>query len=161
MDWTFDANDYEEQDFAPLPIGDYRVRVKEVERQTSKTSGNEMIKLTLSVSGKNNLLWHYIVFMRDDPKKTNQMLGAFFNSFGMQPDMNEKNWVGKVGAARVKHEEYNGEPQAKVAYFLARSKQDKLPPWVEPGGGAGNAPTQLPGGPTVQGPDGSDIELPF
>lgn len=135
MEWTFNADDYEEKDFTVLPVGDYRVRIKEVERSTSKNSGNEMIKLTLEVSGSNSLLWNYIVFMTNAPQKTNQMLGVFFNSFGMAPDMDEQHWIGKVGAARVKHEEYNGEMQAKIAYFLTRKKQETMPAWVEPKGG--------------------------
>lgn len=130
MSWNFDSSQYVEKDFSPLPVGDYRVRVKEAQRKTAQ-SGNEMIKLTLEVSGSARLLWNHIVFMKSDPAKTNQMLGAFFNSFGLTPDMNEQNWVGKVGACRVKHEAYNGEMQAKVAYFLPRKGQDKLPPWDE------------------------------
>lgn len=135
MEWNFDANQYDEKDFTALPVGEYRVRVKAVERLISKNSGNEMIKLTLTVSGSNSYLFNHIVFMQNDPAKTNQMLGVFFNSFGMTPDMNENNWVGKVGACRVKHEEYNGEMRAKVAYFLTRKKQETMPPWVEPSSG--------------------------
>ena len=37
-----------------------------------------------------------------------------------------RGWVGKVGAARVKHEDYKGAPQAKVAYFISREKQEKM-----------------------------------
>lgn len=156
MEWNFNADQYEEKDFSVLPVGDYRVRIKEVERSISKNSGNEMVKLTLNVSGSNSLLWNYIVFMKDDPKKTNQLLGAFFNSFGMTADMNEQNWIGKVGAARVKHEEYNGEMQAKMAYFLTRKKQETMPAWVEPS--SKEASAAAPDGFTVL----SDSEdLPF
>ena len=40
-----------------------------------------------------------------------------------------KQWIGSVGAVRIKHEEYNGNNTAKVAYVIARNRQDKLPAW--------------------------------
>ena len=45
--------------------------------------------------------------------------------------MNSK---GKVGACRVKHEEYEGDKQARLHYFLKRDKQDGLPPWSNSNG---------------------------
>ena len=70
------------------------------------------------------------IFKKDDPKKTNQSIGSFFDSFGITDwDMSHyRNWVGKVGAVRVKHEDYNGTTSAKVAYCISWAKQDKLPP---------------------------------
>jgi hypothetical protein len=57
-----------------------------------------------------------------------------WNSFGIpQGNFNLQSWVGKVGAARVKHEDRNGEINAKIAYFLNKDKQSKMPAWVEPG----------------------------
>ena len=132
INWNFNANDYEEQSFKPIPAGDHRVRIESAEEQVSKT-GKEMIKLVLEVSGYNSTIWHFMVFLSDNQKLTNQKLGEIFNSFGIQPgNLNLKTWVGKVGAARIKHEDYNGEPTAKIAYFIGKEKQDKLAPWVEP-----------------------------
>ena len=132
IDWKFDANDYEEQSFKPIPAGDHRVRIESAEEMISK-SGKEMIKMVLEISGYNNTIWHFMVFLPDNQKLTNQKLGEIFNSFGIQPgNLNVKTWVGKVGAARVKHEDYEGEPTAKIAYFIGKDKQEKLPPWKEP-----------------------------
>lgn len=54
---------------------------------------------------------------------------AFFESFGIADhDMGHyRNWIGKVGAVRVKHETYNGEQQAKAAFCLSKKNQEKLP----------------------------------
>ena len=132
VNWNFNAADYEEQSFKPIPIGDHRVRIASAEEQTS-SSGRQMIKLVLDVSGHNATIWHFIVFMPDNQKLTNQKLGELWNSFGIpQGNFNLSSWVGKVGAAKVKHEAYNGEPSAKIAYFISKSKQDKLPVWQEP-----------------------------
>jgi hypothetical protein len=135
MKWTFDANQYDaNKTFELIPVGDHRVRIETVEEQISKNTGYEMFKLTLSASGYGSKLFHYVIFMPDRPEITNQNLGTIFDSFGIQQgNMNIYEWQGKVGAARVKHEQYDGKPQAKIAYFLLRSKQDDLPPWQEKG----------------------------
>ena len=132
IDWKFDSNDYEEQSFKPIPVGDHRVRIASAEEQISG-SGRQMIKLVLDVSGYNSTIWHYIVFMSENQKLTNQKLGELWNSFGIpQGNFNLQSWVGKVGAAKVKHEEYNGESNAKIAYFISKDRQDKSPAWQEP-----------------------------
>ena len=132
INWNFNSNDYEEQSFKPIPVGDHRVRIASAEEQTSG-SGRQMIKLVLNVSGYNSTIWHFIVFMTENQKLTNQKLGELWNSFGIpQGNFNLQQWVGKVGAAKVKHEDYNGEPNAKIAYFISRDRQDKLPAWKEP-----------------------------
>ena len=136
INWNFNADDYKENSFAPIPVGDHRVRIRDAEETTSK-NGNDMIKLTLDVSGYSSTLWFYLVFLPDNPKLVNQRLGQIFSSFGITPgDMETSHWVGKVGACRVKHEKYNGEDQAKVSYFLGKEKQEQLPPWQEPAGKA-------------------------
>lgn len=127
--WNFDPSSYEEKDFAIIPAGDHRVRISDVEEKVSK-SGNEMYEVTFEVSGYNSKLWFYLVLDRNDPKKTNQRIGEFFDSFGIT-DHNlgsGKQWIGKVGAVRVKHEEYMGNTSAKVAFVINRKGQDKLPP---------------------------------
>ena len=132
INWNFDSNQYEETSFRPIPAGDHRMRIASAEEQTS-SSGKQMIKLVLEVSGYNSTIWHYVVFLPENQKLTNQKLGEIFNSFGIaQGDFNLNNWVGKVGAAKVKHEDYNGATSPKVAYFISKDRQDKLPAWVEP-----------------------------
>lgn len=134
INWKFDASQFNpDRIFDPIPVGDHRVRVEEAEEQVSKT-GRDMIKLTLSVSGHDSKLFHYIVFMHEHQEMTNQSLGMFFDSFGIRPgDMNLQNWIGKVGAARVKHETYEGRTNARVSFFILRSKQGDLPLWQERG----------------------------
>ena len=128
--WNFDPNQYEEKEgFSIIPVGDHRVRIEDVISKQSK-SGRDMFEITLAVSGHSSRLWYYLVLDPADPKKTNQRIGSFFDSFGIT-DYNMANysrWKGKVGAVRVVHEEYNGEQQAKVRFCLNRKNQDKLPP---------------------------------
>ena len=143
MEWNFNAADYKEISFEAIPVGDYRVRIEDAQETKSK-SDNDMIKVTLSISGKNSKLFHNITFLTDNPQMTNQKLGEFWESFGIQMgNLNIATWKGKVGACRVKHEMYNGENQAKVSYFRNRKEQEKLPAWVEPGNGNGNSNTAV------------------
>lgn len=129
--WNFDPNQYEEKEgFTIIPVGDHRVRINDVISKKSKNTGNDMFEIVLDVSGHSSKLWYYLVLDPADPKKTNQRIGDFFNSFGIT-DYNMANyprWKGKVGAVRVVHDEYNGEQQAKVRFCLNRKNQDKLPP---------------------------------
>lgn len=128
--WNFDPTQYEAKEgFSLIPVGDHRVRIEDVISKKSK-AGNDMFEITLAVSGHNSRLWYYLVLDPSDPKKTNQRIGAFFDSFGIT-DYNMANyprWKGKVGAVRVVHEEYNDENQAKVRFCLSRKNQEKLPP---------------------------------
>lgn len=128
--WNFDATQYKEQDFQIIPTGDHRVRISDVTERTFN-SGNEGYEIVLEVNGYNSKLWFYLVLDASNRERTNQRIGEFFNSFGItNPAMGTgKQWIGTVGAVRVKHEEYNGNQTAKVAYCINRSKQDKLAPW--------------------------------
>ena len=128
----------EEQTFEPIPEGAHRIRIKSAEKAIS-TNGNDMISFQFEVSGYNSLLYHYIVFLDDKPEITNRNLTQFFDSFKDIPDgdFNMANWIGKVGACVVKHDDYNGQKSAKVRYFLKADKQDGLAPWKEPSSDGG------------------------
>lgn len=130
----------EEQVFEPIPEGAHRIRIKSADKAVS-SSGNDMIAFQFEVSGYNSLLYHYIVFLDDKPEITNRNLTQFFDSFKDIPDgdFNMANWIGKVGACVVKHDEYNGQKNAKVRYFLKAEKQADLPQWKEPSEKASDA----------------------
>lgn len=134
MSWNYQRD--ESGSFAPLPVGRYRIRISEAEKVVSKT-GKDMLRLVFEVSGKNSKLFHNIVFLPDKPEITNRNLTKFFDSFKDIPDgdFNTANWIGKVGACEVKHEEYKGEMKAAVKYFIHKDKQESLAPWVEPENG--------------------------
>lgn len=123
--WNYNPNDYKENNYAIVPVGDHRVRIEKIEEKTS-SSGNNMLELTLAVSGFDSSLWYYLVFLTDNPALTNQRIGEISKSFGVTTDVSKySTWLGKVGAARVKHDEYG----AKVKYFLSPEKAKDLPPW--------------------------------
>ena len=129
-EWNFDQSQYSENSFQVIPTGDHRVRITDVvERKFN--SGNEGYEITLEVSGYSSKLWFYLVLDKSNPAQTNQRIGEFFNSFGIRHTAmgTGKQWIGAVGAVKVKHEEYQGENRAKVAYCISRNNQDKLPMW--------------------------------
>ena len=154
LNWTYNPNEYTEVDYKPIPAGDHRVRIEEIAEKTFK-SGSQGFEITLAVSGYNAKLWYYLVLDPSDTKKTNQRIGTFFDSFGItNPNLAlYVGWLGKVGAVRVKHEEYNGEQQAKVAFCLGKKAQEKLPAWQETGDGSA--------APATTGVDISSNDLPF
>ena len=127
INWNYNPNEYNERTFAPIPEGDHRVTITNVEEKFFN-SGNEGFEITLDVAGFNSKLWYYLVFDPNDSAKTNQRIGMFFDSFAIQDhDFSHFNrWVGKDGAVRVKHNMYNGSKIANVAFCLSRSQQDKI-----------------------------------
>jgi len=129
IDWKFNA---EEQQFDEVPVGNIRLRVKQVEEAKAQ-SGKDMLILTFDVSGCRATLRHYIVFLPDNPEVTNRNLTQFFDSFGInRGDFNINNWVGKVGGAFTFKNDYNDKEYVKVKYFLSKKQQESLSAWVEP-----------------------------
>lgn len=129
MGWNYKR---EKQQFAVLPEGKHRIRINTVSKAISK-SGNDMLSFKFDVSGSNSFLYHYIVFLDERPEITNRMLTQFFDSFKdiEEGDFNMDNWIGKVGACVVKHDEYNGQTTARISYFISADKQGDLPPWKD------------------------------
>ena len=159
ISWTYNPADFEERDFSPIPAGDHRVRISDVIEKTFN-SGNSGFEITLEVSGHSSKLWFYLVLNQADPKKTNQNIGTFFESFGISDSVLDhyRAWAGKVGGVRVKHEDYNGSTQAKVAFCLSRKNQEKLPPAKF--SGTAPAPAVNAGGYSALGNINAD-DLPF
>lgn len=144
IQWDFNENDYQEQSFAPIPVGDHRVRISSIEEKKSQ-NGNDMLEIILDVSEYSGRIWYYLTFQPKNPQMTNRQLGQIYDSFGITPgNMNFSSWVGKVGGARVKHEQWKGDTREQVSYFLTRSKVDNLPAWQDTPGKAsvtGGVPT--------------------
>lgn len=162
MSWNYKREE-SKSNFKPVPEGKHRIRIKEAEKAVSK-NGNDMLSLQFEVSGYNSLLFHHITFLNDKPEITNRMLTQFFDSFKDIEDgnFNMQSWIGKVGACSVKHEEYNGNTNAKVSWFIPAEKQGDLPPWKEPdnnGGGSGG--TQLGDDDFMEVKEGEETKLPF
>lgn len=128
MEWKFERV---EQKFEALPVGKYRLRIKEAEKAISKNSGNDMLIITFEVSGSNQTLIHYIPFLADKPEVTNRMLTQLFDSFGIDGDFNLVNWKGKCGGCQTKLEEFDGNERAKISYFLSKKQQEELPAWQD------------------------------
>lgn len=126
--WNYNPNEYKARNFEPIPEGDYRVRISNVQEKVFST-GNEGFEITLDVPGHAGKLWYYLTLDPKDPLKTNQRIGMFFDSFAIHDfDLNHfEDWIGYDGAVRVKHNLYNGNISASVAFCLSRSQQKKFP----------------------------------
>lgn len=157
MAWNYQRN--ESSGFEPIPEGPHRIRIKSAEKAVSK-NGSDMLALQFDVSGFKGTLYHYIVFLQDKPEITNRNLTQFFDAFKDIPDgeFDMTKWIGKCGACSVKHEEYNGNKSAKVAYFIKADKQNDLPAWKDPDEKPA-VPTTPEGFMSI--PEGVDEELPF
>lgn len=128
MEWKFERV---ENKFEALPVGRYRLRIKDAEKAVSVNSGNDMLIINFEVSGSKQTLRHYIPFLADKPEVTNRMLTQFFDSFGIDDDFNLTGWIGKCGGCQTKMEQYNGEDKARINYFLSKRQQEELPAWQD------------------------------
>jgi hypothetical protein len=128
---NYDPNKFDPNsaDFPVIPVGKYRIRIDNAEKRKSR-NGDDQIKVTFVVSGQVGKLF---VYFTDGPY-FQCFIDPFYDSFGLKPgDMNVLAWRGKVGAADVKHEMYNGDERAQIGHFILRSRQSDLPAWEEPG----------------------------
>ena len=140
MNWNYDATDYNENSYVVIPEGIHRARISAAEGKTF-SSGREGIAITFDISGYSGKVFYNLVLMPEYKEQTNQKLGSLFNSFGIAPSMDLNTWIGKVGAICVKHEEYQGEKQARFHYCVNKNKQESLPAWKEPlSGNTASAP---------------------
>ena len=136
MEWNYQR---EESTFEEIPVGEHRVRIADAQKAISKKE-NDMLVLTLDVSGYKSKLWYYVVFMADHPEITNRNLTSIFDSFGIADgDFNLANWKGKVGACVTRQDDFG----TKVRYFLSKKKQEALPPWKEPSESGGKKKPQM------------------
>lgn len=129
MAWEYKR---EERQFDVISEGPHRIRIASAEKVQSR-SGRDMLAFQFDVSGSSQTLYHYIVFLNDRPEITNRQLTQFFDSFSgiKDGDFNTQNWIGQTGACVVRHEEYNGNTQPRVHYFISGKKQNDLPAWQE------------------------------
>lgn len=161
MAWSYQREESKGGGDTKIPEGKHRIRIHDAQKAVAKT-GKDMLSLTFDVSGYNNKIFHNIVFLPDRPEITNRNLTRFFDAFKDIPEgeFDTAKWIGKVGAAEVKHEEYNGNKKAAIRYFISADRQDTLPPWKEPEG-SGGAPVQEDANGFLKIPEGVDRDLPF
>jgi len=118
--------------FAPLPEGEYEVRIDHAVEQVSKSSSKPMMVLELSVSDgahRGARLWYYIPYDDSAADRFRKVL----RSIGVPDvcqDLTEELFEGEVGRVKVKHELYQGERKAKVHYWIEAEPvpDDDTPP---------------------------------
>ena len=127
--------------------GDYRVQVVEAEETVSKSSGKNMLVITVQPNGSDIKIKQYIV----DNQYFNQNMTQFFDSFNVPfGDFDLPTWKGAIGAAKLVLDE---NEFLRVKYFIHRDKQGSLPQWE------GQLPERQ--SVTTLGAPVEDDELPF
>jgi hypothetical protein len=131
MAFKFNPKSYEEEknDFAPIPVGFYTVKIVEAAEKVSKASGKDMIALTVQIiEGKqtNRKLWQYIV----ENEFTNKTIGNILDAIGIDTSqariINAKLFLGGIACVKVKHDK---EGKEKISYWKSL---EGLPEGSEP-----------------------------
>ena len=119
-----------------VPAGDYKLRVVEAKADTSKASGNDMVKLKLRVvkpdGSEGSALFDYLVFQDSSHWKIDAFLksaGAHpgeGNPFPFEPDAMDEidGMVGLEVQATLKVETYDGKTNNKVVSYLFDEDED-------------------------------------
>jgi hypothetical protein len=116
--------DYQRESATRTEAGDHRVEIVDAQQGISKSSGNDMIIVTVKPNGGNIKVQNYIV--RNE--YFNRNMTQFYDSFNIEEgNFDLLTWIGAVGAARLKEDE---KGYLKVAWFIDKKKAEKLPPWV-------------------------------
>lgn len=119
-------------EFEPIAPGEYEVIVSEAEVTKSKSSGADMIKLTLTIRDdfdqpfKKRKVWDYLVFVPQNAWKIQQVYKAFgFTNGQTFSNVQEvaKALLYQPVVIRVKHEKYQDKITERVDYY----KETRLP----------------------------------
>jgi len=120
------STNQESREFYVQP-GDYDVRVIDASETVSKSSGAEMIKLTLEVEGRGCRLFDYLIASASTAWK----IDAFRRSMGEkvvegeEVELTARDLIGRTARARLKTEDYNGKINNKVELWLDATRPSK------------------------------------
>ncbi len=135
-----------------LPAGDYAVTIVEASETVSRSTGADMIKLTLEAEasdGSTTKLFDYLVASPSSAWKIDAFRRALGHEViqGEPVELHAHDLVGHTLRARLKVEEFNGR------------QNNKIEAWLAPLAGSGNAaapasrasaPTAAPASPTQE-----------
>lgn len=145
--------------FEPLAVGEYEVIISEAKIETAKTSGNQMVKATLTVRqdveqpGKNRKIFDNLVATQAAMWKFQQLFKAlnFEDGKSFSGGIVEvaKEIMNKPVRVKIKHENYtNGQGEQKVAERVDfyTTTQNPLAAGATTGGGLDPFATPVPAG---------------
>lgn len=129
---TFNANDLPESsgDFAPLPAGEYQVRIADASIQNTKAGTGQYIKLRLDVIGPTHsgrVLFSNLNIRNPNPKAEEigrQQLGALMRACGLPSLTDTDQLVGgevSVKVAVKEDEQYGSSNEVKAYKAIAGS----------------------------------------
>ena len=120
-----------------LPAGDYPVTIVEASETVSRSTGADMIKLTLDAEapdGATAKVFDYLVASASSAWKIDAFRRALGHEVvqGEPVELHAEDLIGRTLRARLKVEEFNGRANNKVEA------------WLAPLAGSGNAPAPAP-----------------
>lgn len=120
-----------------LPAGDYPVTIVEASETVSRSTGADMIKLTLDAEapdGATAKVFDYLVASASSAWKIDAFRRALGHEVvqGEPVELAAEDLIGRTLRARLKVEEFNGRANNKVEA------------WLAPLAGSGNAPAPAP-----------------
>lgn len=98
----------EEQNYAPLPEGEYAVTVERCEENISK-NGNTFFEFTLTVNGKNRKVWDRLTFTANTASRVKKVNSCFGLATTGSVDVSPNDYIGKSCIAKLFIEDYTNK----------------------------------------------------
>ena len=129
-----------------LPAGDYPVTIVEASETVSRSTGADMIKLTLDAEapdGATAKVFDYLVASASSAWKIDAFRRALGHEVvqGEPVELSAEDLIGRTLRARLKVEEFNGRANNKVEAWLAPLAGSSNAPVPAPRASAPTAPT--------------------
>jgi len=118
MPFVYDGN-FEEHTFEIPELGEHIVEIAEATEEVS-AQGNDMLVLVVKVldgKAKGSHLWDYIVYNDYAGKKIGNILHACGMDATLKRNVHPDQLVGATGGVVIRHEIWQGEKRAKIAYW--------------------------------------------
>jgi len=121
MPYEYDGTyDPESKTFAIPPVGKVRVRIEEATEEVS-ANGNDMMVLVCKVldgAGKGSHLWEYIVYNQFAQRTFGSIMNACGLAVNVKRNIKPELFVNREAVVQIKHETYNENKRAKIAYWV-------------------------------------------
>ena len=125
VDFNFNAAEVpeaEKTDFDVIPQGTHQMMITDSEIKKSE-SGSEGLNITCKITSgpfENRLVWTYINTVKKDGTKNEygmQSIAQICHAVGLESFSDTTELHNSIFSGTIKHEQYNGEAQARIANY--------------------------------------------
>jgi hypothetical protein len=141
----------ESRQFGALKEGDYTLKISEIREdvcgEKTKNPGADMWRVTYEVEGTNRKVFDNLVFVKKSYWRISNWWRALGHKVVPGQDIDvgtASDHYGRTLEAHLVVEEYNGDPQNDIAYFIFAKKEDAASGAIVPAKKEEKEPDDIP-----------------